>query len=170
MDPIMKVWTMSVYVHYIVTSGWHYVLYVMINVSWDSKTYVISSWRIIPRLCCFSHNLQWRTSHLVHGLLLLLSRFTVVLMKRCPKATKTPYNKLQPSYPHEWTFLVAETLMHSPFKTWGEKKPFWWSISPIYFAPKIGEDFYLFPNFSKLLLLAKHDACLLAFNTMLVEF
>ena len=52
------------------------------------------------------------------------SRFTVVLMKRCPKATKSPYNKLQPSYPHESTCLVAETLMHGPFKIGGGKSHF----------------------------------------------
>ena len=81
----------------------------------------------------------------------------MVSMKRCPHATKNPYNKLQPCYPHESTCLVAETLMHGPFKTWGGKKPFWWSISPFYSVPKIGEDFCLFPNFLKLLLLAKHN-------------
>ena len=48
--------------------------------------------------------------------LIMKSRFTVVLMKRCPKATKYPYNKLQPSYPHEATCLAAETFMHGPFK------------------------------------------------------
>ena len=64
------------------------------------------------------------------------SRFTMVLMKICPKATKSPYNKLQPSYPHESTCLVAETLMHGPFKIGGGKSHFGGAYLHFILSPK----------------------------------
>ena len=79
----------------------------------------------------FSFNINMYWLALTHGsnpttsyaylFVFLKSRFTVVLMKRCPKATKYPYNLLQPSYPHESTCVVVETIMHCPFKTEGGK-------------------------------------------------
>ena len=64
------------------------------------------------------------------------SRFTVVLMKICPKSTKSPYNKLQPSYPHESTCLVAETPVHGPFKIGVGKRHFGGAYLHIILSPK----------------------------------
>ena len=97
----------------------------------------------------------------------------MVSMKRCPHATKNPYNKLQPCYPHESTCLVAETLMHGPFKTWGGKKPFWWSISPFYSVPKIGEDLSLpFSKFLKIVVACEtqHQAHHVLYHIDLLEY
>ena len=68
--------------------------------------------------------------------LFILSIFTMVLMKKGPKAAKSPYNKLQSSYPHESTCLVAETLMHGPFKIGGGKSHFGGAYLHFILSPK----------------------------------
>ena len=112
---------------------WSFWLWWMINV-WES----ICKTRT-------HRNFSYAKRKMVHSNVLLITkrlwvflfwRFTLVLMERCPKATKNSYMKTQPPYPHQLTRRIAKTLMQLPFMMGGWKRNVGGAYLHFIFSPK----------------------------------